>query len=606
MSRIAVPRAVLLVALAALAATDVPRPAAAALRPAAAAPSEVAVVTLAGRPAGAALRVRGREVARLFGPRARPRLEAAARRLAPLLPPPVRVTVVLRGGTARLMADSIVIVTVETPDAAREGIRPAALARRWARALDEALAIPAIAVAPSGVVLSSGGTAVVAVVAAVPGPIRLGPYDRAVAEVTAGDGTLRITGRRPGSTVIPIRLGPYRAQVVISVRPPAGTIPPAAEVIVTGDPAPPDLIREAVQRRLDEAVQRSPGATVELGPIAVTEPLTPESSTTVAVAVGIRSPYAGPVQGTVSVTVVNRPIALADPEVLLISNRPETITGNGRLFQETLTRGRSARLLYHHMNGTPSQARVLKVTLANGGPARARVHYLSGIAGPSPDPIHLGFASTARFLSALLAGRGYVVDVPPRGATTFTAYTLPPMALVSGLMQFQVIEGGPVDLTVHVRLPWLLDRTVTVDLGPWAFPHPRGTFARSVVEIVRELPAHEPALLADLGVTANLVDVRTGEPLVGDYGVLYRVRVRLTNPTGREVSTTLTATAAGGLARGLFLVDGTPVDAGLMRPGEDRPIAVFTLAPGSAREILLLTMPVAGSYYPVRLALRPR
>jgi hypothetical protein len=173
-------------------------------------------------------------------------------------------------------------------------------------------------------------------------------------------------------------------------------------------------------------------------------------------------------------------------------------------------------------------------------------------------------------------------------------------------MQFQVIEGGPVDLVVHVRVPYLLDHTVMTDLGPSAFPHPRGTFPGSVVEIAREQAAHQPGPVADLGVMSNLRDIRTGEPLVGDYGVLYRLRLRLVNPTDREVTTVLVANASGGLARGLFYVDGTPVDAGLMRPFEDRDIATFTVLAGATRDIMVVTMPVAGSFYPVRLVLRPR
>jgi hypothetical protein len=198
------------------------------------------------------------------------------------------------------------------------------------------------------------------------------------------------------------------------------------------------------------------------------------------------------------------------------------------------------------------------------------------------------------------------VDVPDGGAATFTAYTLPPDALVSGLMQFQVTQGGPVEVVVHVRAPYLLDHTVTTDLGPTAFPHPRGTFPGALVEVERDLPAHAPAPVVDLGVSAGLRDVRTGEALVGDYGVLYRVRLRLTNPTGREVNTVLVANAAGGLARGLFVVDGAVTDAGLMRPYEDREIAPLAVAPGESRTVTVVTMPLAGSFYPVRLSLRPR
>jgi hypothetical protein len=344
---------------------------------------------------------------------------------------------------------------------------------------------------------------------------------------------------------------------------------------------------------------------MELSP-GTLEPLAPGRSVTVAVSVAIRTPYGGPVDGSVQLRITNTPVQLVDPDVLLVSNRPEKITENGLLFQETLEPAKPARLLYHHLNGTPGQARVLKITLYNSGLVPARVHYLSGHAGPSADPLFIGFASTQRFLDALLAGRGYLVEVPPGSTTTFTAYALPPLALVSGLMQFQVVEGGPVELVVHVRVPWLLDRTVMTDLGPAAFPHPRGTFPGSAVEVAREQPAHQPGIVADLGVMSNFRDVRTGAPLVGDYGVLYRLRMRLVNATEREVTTSLIANAAGGLARGLFYVNGAAVDIGLVKPYEDREVAAFTVPPGSAREVLVLTMPVAGSYYPVRLGLRPR
>ncbi len=550
------------------------------------------------------MRVRGVPVVRLFGPAARRRLDDAARRLAPLLSPSSRVVVGNRG--AGVVANGVLLLTAEQSDAARAGTGRIALAREWARALAEALATPAIAVTPASVVLSPGATATATIAVTIPGEVRLGSYDRRVADVVLEAGTLRIAARQLGSTVVPLRVGAYRSQLGIAVRPAAGVIPAAIETVVTGAPADPDLIREAILRRLQEAVLRSPGAVMEMGPIEIAAPLEPGASLSTAVAVLVRSPYAGSVRGRMNVTVANQPLPLADPAVLLISNRPEKITGDGLLFQETLVRDRPARLLYHHMNGTPSQVRVLKVTLANPGAAAARVHYVRGIAGPSPDFIHAGFASTARFLGALASGQGYFVEVPPRGATAFTAYTLAPLAMVSGLMQFQVTEGGPVELVVHVRLPWLLDRTVTTDLGPWAFQHPRGTFPGSLVEIVREQAADEPAHLADLGVMSGLRDVRTGEPLIGDYGVLYRVRLRLVNPTSREVATELVATAAGGLARGLFIVDGAPVDVGLMRPGEGRPVAAFAVAPGGARDVSLVAMPVAGSYYPVRLALRPR
>ncbi|MDR7419937.1 MAG: hypothetical protein QN178_13625, partial [Armatimonadota bacterium] len=480
------------------------------------------------------------------------------------------------------------------------------MVERWAQALHAALAVPPIVVSRADIVLSPGRTESVSITTAGAAPVVVGAHDERVVEVRLSGNEAHVTGKTIGRTVVPFRAGPYRAQVPVSVRPPAGRIPAETDVIVTGVPAPPDLVRQAVERRLQDVVDREPGAVLTLGPVVVDGPLAPGQSATFPVMVGVKSPYAGPVDATVQVRVTNLPVQLDDAGVLLVSNRPEKITDNGLLFRDTLAPGKAARLLYHHLNGTPGQERILKITLHNPGATRARVHYLSGHGGPSGDPIYIGFAATQRFLDALVGGRGYVVEVPAGRSATFTAYGLPPLALVSGLMQFQVIEGGPVDLVVHVRVPYLLDNTVTADLGPRAFPHPRGTFPGSVVEVAREHAVDRPGLVAELGVMSNLQDVRTGEPLVGDYGVLYRLRLRLVNSTDREVTTALVANAAGGLARGLFYIDGTPVDIGLARPYEDREVAVFAVAPRASRDVLVLTMPVAGSFYPVRLGLRPR
>lgn len=574
--------------------------------PARAQSADVAVRSLPGPGGGAELLIRGRPVIRLAGTDAVRRLQGVARRLAPLPLRPVKVASELRSGVARLTVNGAVVLTLRAGDASGPGESLRAAAARMARSLAAALAVPPLLVTPASIVLSPGGTATAAIAASAAGAVTVGAFDREVVDVVLASDILTITGRRVGSTVVRLRLGPHAAQVAVSVRPPAGTVPEAVEVSVTGTPAPAEMIREAVRRRLQDAVRLEPGASLEIGEVSLEGPLPPGAAAFVKVAVGIRSPYAGPVQRAVDVRVANLPVALSDPDLLLVSNRPEVITDSGLLFHETLDRERSARLLYHHMNGAEGKVRVLKITLVNPSGFRALVHYASGIAGPSPDPVFVGFASTARFLESLVHGRGYVVEVGPRSAVTFNAYTLAPNALVSGLMQFQVIEGGAIELSVHVRLPWLLDRTVTTDLGPWAFPHPRGTFPGAAVEVVRDLRAGEPAAIADLGIMSDARDVRTGESLVGDYGILYRVRLRLTNPADREVTMSLVAHAAGGLARGLLYMDGEPIDIGLLRPREERAVGAITIPPGGAREILVVTMPVAGSYYPVRLSLRPR
>jgi hypothetical protein len=571
-------------------------------KPAAPIAQEVMVTEIVG---GAELRVRGRPVIIALGADAPARLQKIASILEPLLPAPTRIESQPARRAAKLVIDGQVVITVTKKEAARFGYAPLALVSRWASSLRSALAIPPIAVSRKNVVLSPGYSQPVTITAAGSAPVFVGSYDQRVVMVTISDGVAEITGRAVGATLVAFGIGPYRAHVAVSVRPPAGEIPAEADVVVTGTPAPPELIREAIERRMQEVVRLDAGAMLEVGAVT-TEPVPAGQTVTIPVEVLVRSPFGGPVGALVQMRVTNEAIDLADPGVLHISNRPETIRDNGWLFNETLSPGRPTRLLYHHANGTPGQVRVLKITLTNPGSGRARIHYLNGLAGPSPDSIFIGFVSTQRFLDALVGKRGYIVEVPAKQSTTFTAYTLSPLALVSGLMQFQVVEGGPVDLVVHVRVPYLLDRTVTKDLGPGAFPHPRGSFPGSVVEVAKDLTAPQGGEVADLGVMANLQDPRTYEPLVGDYGVLYRIRLRLVNTTTREVSTALIANAAGGFARGYFIINGKPVDIGLVPATQEKEVATLTVPAGNSREFLVITMPVAGSFYPVRLSVRPK
>ena len=396
-------------------------------------------------------------------------------------------------------------------------------------------------------------------------PVQVGPYDGRVLTVTLADGVAELTGKAVGACWSRFAL-PYRSYVAVSVRPPAGEIPAEAEVVVTGTPATPETIREAVERRMQEVVKRDPGATLDVGAVTA-EPVPAGETATVPVEVTVPSPFGGPVGTVVQVRVTNEAIDLADPvdpphEQL----GPETIRDNGWLFNETLSPGRPTRLLYHHANGTPGQVR--RTGTHTHEPGRgARPHSLSQrLAGQSPDSIFIGFVSTQRFLDALVGQRGYIVRVQAR--TVYDLYCL--YAVTAGARvrtdagRFQVVEGGPIELLVHVRVPYLLDSTVTKDLGPGCVPHPRGSFPSTVLVVAKDLTAPQGGVIADLGVMANLQDPRTFEPLVGDYGVLYRIKLRLSqHDHARGVHGAQRRQGGRRVCpQGCFLVNGKPVDVG--------------------------------------------
>jgi hypothetical protein len=173
------------------------------------------------------------------------------------------------------------------------------------------------------------------------------------------------------------------------------------------------------------------------------------------------------------------------------------------------------------------------------------------------------------------------------------------------LLQVQVLEGGPLEVSVSVRTVYVLDRAVQWELGPEEKAHPRGVFGPPLVE-------GEARLLvgsdweAEVGRSRQLRDLRTGVVLEGDYGVTYRLRLQLENPTDRAAEVELLVVAASGPAYATFLVDGKLVDLKFLATGRTGTVYAATLAPREVRTVELVTMPEAASWYPVRLRWRSR
>jgi hypothetical protein len=95
-----------------------------------------------------------------------------------------------------------------------------------------------------------------------------------------------------------------------------------------------------------------------------------------------------------------------------------------------------------------------------------------------------------------------------------------------------------------------------------------------------------------------------GRVLRGNYGVIYRIAIRFTNPTNRSWQAQVVVEPTGGVVRGAFLVDGKLVELPLLRPHDEKVIHEFTLAPNQTRTVSVVTIPSAGSFYPIQLIAR--
>ena len=67
----------------------------------------------------------------------------------------------------------------------------------------------------------------------------------------------------------------------------------------------------------------------------------------------------------------------------------------------------------------------------------------------------------------------------------------------------------------------------------------------------------------------------------------------------------LTLSPDAGDARGVFVIDGSFIEAPVTSPPLEADLATFRLQPGERRTVRVQTLPVGGSSYPARLILKP-
>ena len=568
------------------------------------------VLTIARGPELAEVEVNEVVVFRLRGPEAPSRAAEAADRLRRLnLTMPAAVTIQKIAGSPVLLVSRRPILTIDRRLAQSSGSEPMALAVVWAQRLRQALGTPRVMVAPKSLALIPGERMLVRVHAFPQPDYVIGKYDRRIIDVRRVPEGILITAKALGAAMIPLRAvsrtgreAAGRADIPVAVRHPAADLPSAIEVEVTGDPSDPALVQEAIRQAVLRETQAHPGSEISVGTVEGAE-LVPGDTRDLPVPVRVRNPFRRSIEGIVRATVRNVSIPLQTPARLLVSNRPEAVTANGVLFAETLSTNEAVRLLYHHQNGA-EKAKLVTITLTNPASEPARMLIVGAVAGPSTDLMFAGQAATSRFLRRLQRQQGYVIDVPPGHSHTFTVHEMPPGSLVSGLLQVQTL-GGRLELAVHIRSPWLLAQTITSDVNQPAYPHPHGTFQISEFSVTHSVLTRERVSLVDLGIAVGPVDPSTGVRLVGDYGILYRLDLEVRNPSEFSERVSLMATAAGGAARGIFLIDNEPVDVGFLRPNEEREIFSLIVPGRESRRLTLVTMPVAGSFYPLRLTLRP-
>jgi hypothetical protein len=428
--------------------------------------------------------------------------------------------------------------------------------------------------------------------------------------VDQAERTIALTGKHVGSTILTVRDGRgLTRDVPIVVADPAGSIPNAITIRITGNPATPYFIKEQALQAAAHAALLRPGARVvatqesfEAG-----ENLAADNVTTVDVPMILQGNGYLTVQGLTHVRVENVALPPIRPAYLMVSDFPETLKENGLLFEADLSPSQAARFLYYHDNpaGQPDRRIVLK--LQNRSSQPANVQFISGMAGPDGNEMEVGHLSTQAFIVRSADNEGSVITIPGNTTTAIVDQELPARSVVSNLVQLREIDGPPLHLTLLAQ-----NATDPVDgsqatetLLASGVRHARGIYPIPEFFFDYQYDTSGPNLEIPIG-KIPIPELKQGEALAGDYGVLQSITARIVNPDPRNPAyVALYANPRGGRATGTFIIDGVLVQAHALPPYSREKLREYTVPPGGFVRTTVVTMPEGGSSYPLNLIIAP-
>jgi hypothetical protein len=318
------------------------------------------------------------------------------------------------------------------------------------------------------------------------------------------------------------------------------------------------------------------------------------------------------------VLVKNLKLPAQRDDVLLFSNKPESLKGPGHLYNGYLYPGRQARLLYHHMNTTHGGI-YIRVRIANAGKKAAKVMLILGDPGPDRNPVVAGARAAEDYLREWLYQSGEIVTIPAGEEISLAESRLAPREGISGLASINVIQGDAVWVrseALVIPAPDFATRLANSGPRPWVRVGPVPTRINAVegssdeayplIRVARVLSYVCGGEAQRLRLGLEPLPNRTGtKVLQGNFGVFYKIDAAFENPTAGAVSVDLVMEASAGYCGGVFVVDGELKRARYLQSKQQATIIRVTLQPGEQRKFSILTLPVSGSPYPVTLIARP-
>lgn len=346
----------------------------------------------------------------------------------------------------------------------------------------------------------------------------------------------------------------------------------AQNVLVTGQPATPEYLKEILSER---GFSEFPS-----------EPLFPGQSW----------------QASDGRHVTNLDWTPPPTSVAALSDHPEDVDRRGMLFSGGLTNQRPVRFQYYHLGSLEGDEPQVCLQVSNHGSRPAALHMVRAAGKPSLDYFSTGHQNNVVWFSRQLSGEGEFIELAPGESRIIYRQPMPLDHVVSGTLGLTQVEGPPLGF-VLLAMPDAQESISLNNLLKESDVHSRGFYPIATQKLHRAHRTGDNDTQVAIGALRQETFAGVRE-LRGDYGVVYDIEVELENPSDREAEVALLLNPRGGAATATFLLDDKVIEVPRTVAFAEQLFATVRLAPRERRNVRLQTIPEGASSYPVRLIIR--
>lgn len=520
---------------------------------------------------------------------------------------PSQIQIQQSGGQFVVIAGDYLMATVTPQEAKLQSTTPSLLAKKWSESLRAALTLPTLLLQTYSLVIPVGESRRIRLNGTAKGAVTFYGHDTAVlsAAYVANEKAIFLQGMQIGNSVLMVQREGIESSVKVSVRAYAGRVVSSVrEVQVTGNPCPRNVLVSSAVRGLPDSLILQPDASFKILASQIQSPdrLLRGQSAVVKIPVKMYGEDYVPVLQTVSIPVQNEAIPPQEASYLAVSNHPENISGPGVLLETSVLKNHPVRLLYHHKNVNKYFVFDFLIMLYNPLDEPVSIQLIRGSPAPSRHELSVGKLAASMFLDNYARDVGEILHIQPKSFLTIYKKQIPRNHVLSGIFYLRCLSGDMAYMQVKTKQGYNTD-TAAVD--PFALePSARkGVFASPQFYLEKVYTAGEKWLFITVG-DNPLIDIDSGLEFRGNYGAFYNVSVTLNNPTGKKKKVLFYFEPAGGVASGIFYLDGKKIEVGPVNYPHEKKLTHVFLEPYESRTVFLRTMPLSGSNYPVRIIVR--